>query len=249
MSTARRASPRSSDTRSRTPRRAALRVARESVERSSRRAPTLGGLELPCGVPPRLRLAAHDRRSQILAAAFEVCSHQGFHGTRTREIAERAGVSEALLFRHFPTKEALIRAVFDVVAFEQRIAALERQLDTLSPREALVALAEGILTNLRERPDVFRVAFFAMLETPQIAGEFYRKFLSRLLRLETRLFTKALAGRRRRTVDPAVMARSFHGSLLYYNVTGAIVRMEPLPRRPRALAAAIVNLYLPEADS
>jgi AcrR family transcriptional regulator len=199
------------------------------------------------------RLAARDRRTQILAAAMEVFSEQGFHGTRTRELAARAGVSEALVFSHFPTKEALIRAILEEVGFRQRISALEDRSKRVSPREALRALAEEVLTNLCERPEIFRVVFFGILETPELAGEFYRDFLSRLLALETRLFARAFAARRGRghaaAEDPAVVARSFHGSLMFYNLAGAIVRIEPLPRDPRSLAAAIVNIYLPEDAS
>jgi AcrR family transcriptional regulator len=200
----------------------------------------------------RGRLKAPDRRTQILAAALEVFSEQGFHGTRTRELAERAGVSEALVFRHFPTKQALIRAIMDLVGFEERVQYLEQRFRRMPPREALATLAEHILTHLRDHPHLFRVVFFGILETPELAGSFYRKFLSRLLALETRLFERAFAERVDRTgaalVDPAVVARSFHGSLLFYNIAGAIVRIEPLPRDPKRLAAALVNVYLPEAS-
>jgi len=197
------------------------------------------------------KLASADRRTQILAAAVEVFAEQGFHGTRTRERARRAEVSEALVFRHFPTKEALIRAVIDVVGFPDRIRAIEARSRKMTPRDALVAIAEEMLTNLRERPDVFRVVFFGLMETPKLAGRWYRDFLAKLLALETSLFARAFAERKNRSsaagVDPAIVARSFHGSLMFYNMAGAIVRIEPLPRDPKALATAIVNIYLPEA--
>jgi AcrR family transcriptional regulator len=197
------------------------------------------------------RLPAHDRRAQILDAAFEVFSEKGFHGARTRDLAKRAGVSEALVFSHFPTKEALIRAIIDRVGFEDLVPFLEQSLGSLPPREALLAIAERVLTNLRDRPHVFRVVFFGLLETPEMAATFYQKFLSRLLALETRLFRRAFgegAGHDgSRAADPAVVARSFHGSLMYYNMAGAIVRLEPIPSDPKSLARAIVNLYLPEA--
>ena len=184
---------------------------------------------------------------------FEVFSEKGFHGARTRELAKRAGVSEALVFSHFPTKEALIRAILDRVGFEELIRVLEDRLGRMPPRAALLALAERILTNLRDEPHVFRVVFFGIMETPELAAHFYQKFLSRLLALETRLFQRAFAapGRKKRgaPVDPAVVARSFHGSLIFYNFAGAIARVEPIPRDPKALAAAIVNLYLPGAPS
>src|SRR5437667_305 len=83
----------------------------------------------------------------------------------------------------------------------------------------------------------------ALLETPELAGEFYRRFLSRLLALETRLFERAFAERSRvrgaKSPDAGVVARSFHGSILFYNIAGAIMRIEPLPRDPETLAAAL----------
>jgi AcrR family transcriptional regulator len=197
---------------------------------------------------PKLRLNANDRRSQILAAALDVFAELGFHGARTRDLAEKAGVSEALLFRHFPTKEDLIRAILELVEFEERIGMMEERSAKLPPRDALRAIAEYSLTALRDDPRVFRVVFFGVLEVPDLAGEFYQKFLSRLLALETRLFERAFAerGAKRSARDAAIAARSFHGSLLFYQMTGAVVRIEPLPESPKIRAEAIVNLYLPE---
>lgn len=198
---------------------------------------------------PRRKLTARGRRSQILAAAMDLFAERGFHGTRTRDLALRAGVSEALLFRHFPTKEAIVRAILDEVGFVERIRAMEREFEHEPPRRALVAIAERLLTNLRDRPELFRVVYFGILETPHLATEFYRRFLSRLLALETRLFTRAFAATGRlpgSKVDPRIVARSFHGSLLFYNQAVAVVRIEPMPPDPKSLAEAIVNLYLPE---
>jgi AcrR family transcriptional regulator len=207
----------------------------------------------PLDAARKLRLAAGDRRSQILAAALQVFSEQGFHGARTRELAERAGVSEALVFSHFPTKEAILRALLDVIDFPGRIRYMEEHFGRMTPREGLLSLAELVLTNLREQPDVFRVVFFGILETPEMAGRFYHEFISRILALESKLFARAFAARRGRAwgvaVDPDVVARSFHGTLLFYNIAGAILRLEPLPRDPKSLAAAIVNVYLPEGAS
>ena len=55
------------------------------------------------------RLSFEDRRSQILGAAVPMFASQGFKGLTTKELAKRAGVSEALLYQHFPSKEALTR--------------------------------------------------------------------------------------------------------------------------------------------
>lgn len=57
------------------------------------------------------RLSASRRRAAILDALVPVFAEQGLHGATTRELAAAAGVSEALLYRHFPSKEALYAAI------------------------------------------------------------------------------------------------------------------------------------------
>ena len=51
------------------------------------------------------------RRDQILDAAMECFASSGFRGTTTREIAGRVGLTEAALYRHFASKEALYAAI------------------------------------------------------------------------------------------------------------------------------------------
>src|SRR6516164_5047348 len=57
------------------------------------------------------KLSSEERRAAIIQAVRRVFADKGFHGTTTRELAEAAGVSEALLFKHFPNKEALYSAM------------------------------------------------------------------------------------------------------------------------------------------
>jgi AcrR family transcriptional regulator len=57
------------------------------------------------------RLDSDDRRKAIVVAAVPLFARNGFAGTTTRELAAAAGVSEALLFRHFPSKQSLYREI------------------------------------------------------------------------------------------------------------------------------------------
>src|SRR4051794_40413277 len=54
-----------------------------------------------------LRLDAEERRRAIIGAALPLFARKGFVATTTKELAEAAGVSEALIFKHFPSKAAL----------------------------------------------------------------------------------------------------------------------------------------------
>ena len=60
-----------------------------------------------------VRISAPDRKRQILAIATSLFARQGFAGTTTRQIANQADVNEALIFRHFPSKEDLYWAVLE----------------------------------------------------------------------------------------------------------------------------------------
>jgi AcrR family transcriptional regulator len=57
------------------------------------------------------RLTSEERRAAIIRAVRRAFADKGFDGTTTRELAQAAGVSEALLFKHFPNKEALFTAM------------------------------------------------------------------------------------------------------------------------------------------
>jgi AcrR family transcriptional regulator len=88
-------------------------------------------------VKTALKLSAEERRAAIISAVRKVFAERGFHGTTTRALADAAGVSEALLFKHFPNKEALYSAMQLFCCNENdpekidRIKALEPSTSTL----------------------------------------------------------------------------------------------------------------------
>lgn len=59
---------------------------------------------------PQPRLSADERRDQIIDTARRVFTQAGFDGARTRDLAAAAGINEALLYRHFGSKEELFEA-------------------------------------------------------------------------------------------------------------------------------------------
>ena len=83
------------------------------------------------------KLSSEDRRAAIVKAVRRVFAEKGFDGTTTRELADAAGISEGLLFKHFPKKEALFTAMQAACCTEEdlgiftRIKALEPSASTL----------------------------------------------------------------------------------------------------------------------
>src|ERR1700740_1598445 len=79
------------------------------------------------------RLDGDERRKAIVTAAVPLFARRGFAGTTTKELAEAAGISEALLFRHFPSKKHLYSEILQLGC--EGDPALER-LATLEPSTA-----------------------------------------------------------------------------------------------------------------
>ena len=111
------------------------------------------------------RISSVDRRQQILGVATELFAEKGFGGTTTREIAAHAQVNEALIFRHFPTKEELYWAVLEAkVRSEDSHLRLEELLaGAADVREALVAVAEWTLQRRAEDHATTRLSLFCVL--------------------------------------------------------------------------------------
>src|SRR5436190_6685675 len=95
-----------------------------------------------------VKLSSEERRAAIIKAVRRLFAEKGFHGTTTRELADAAQVSEALLFKHFPTKESLYEAMMLACKSErgqtlfQRVRALEPSTSTL------VLLVHGLTSHL-----------------------------------------------------------------------------------------------------
>jgi AcrR family transcriptional regulator len=127
----------------------------------------------------RPRLSAGERREAILAAARTVFGARGYHEATTREIAAQAGVSEALLYQHFPGKRQLFEAVVTAAGcdLERRIAEAARENDPLP------AVLDAYFSFVEEESDLYRVFFGQALQADPAFQRLYARLSSRLLEL------------------------------------------------------------------
>ena len=102
------------------------------------------------------RLPRDERRAQLLGAAQEIFTSQGYHAALMDDIAERAGVSKPVLYQHFPSK------------LELYLALLDEHVDDLV-RKVQAALAST--TDNRERVHASIAAYFDFVDSE---GEAYR---------------------------------------------------------------------------
>jgi AcrR family transcriptional regulator len=130
---------------------------------------------------PRRRLTAEARKSSILAAARRAFTETGdMNGTTIKLIAERSGISEAVIYRHFESKDQLFfeavveplkKAVDDLVAATELVdkdepLTPERQLSTMA------GLYKQLVSTLSEVLPLLGLVLFG---DPQVARRFYRE--------------------------------------------------------------------------
>jgi TetR/AcrR family transcriptional regulator len=96
------------------------------------------------------RLKAPERRIQLLRIAKGLFSEHGFEKTTAKEIAEAAGVTEAIVFRHFGSKQELYASILDRKAEEIGIDDWGSELDRLSKSENDEALVLSVIRHILE---------------------------------------------------------------------------------------------------
>jgi AcrR family transcriptional regulator len=130
---------------------------------------------------PIAKLSGEERRAAIIKAVRRVFAEKGFHGTTTRELADAAGVSEALLFKHFPNKEALYAAMQHSCCSDQDSAKWER-LKALEPSASTLAIFVHLFVSRMVGGKAFgddeeAQHFRLMIRSLSEDGEFARLFM------------------------------------------------------------------------
>jgi AcrR family transcriptional regulator len=121
------------------------------------------------GDESRRRISGGERRESILQLTSRAFADRGYDGVRTAELAESAGVSEALIYQHFRTKAELYRAAVDRSAeiFEQRMTAT---VTAGAPvEERLRSGIDGFLSFVAEPENAWTVLTLNVSD-PELAG-------------------------------------------------------------------------------
>lgn len=161
------------------------------------------------------RVPAETRRRQILLAAIRLFAEKGFRGTTTKEIAAAAGVNEALIFRHFATKEELYAAILDFKTSQADAGVWISELDGFAKRRddegLFTALAQKILDHYGQDREFLHLMLYSALEGHELACMFGQR---QVLPLK-RFLRDYLARRQREGVfrrgNPDALVRAFMG--------------------------------------
>lgn len=111
------------------------------------------------GAPQKRRLPPAQRREQILAAATRAFAQDGYAATGLEDVARQAGVTRAIVYRHFASKADLYVTVLDRV--------LHRLVQATAAPDFTHSSIDGLLTAATEDPDGFRLLFRHAAREPE----------------------------------------------------------------------------------
>ncbi len=193
--------------------------------------------------PSQKRIPGRVRKANIIRSAASLFAEKGFSGTKTREVAVRAGVSEALIFKHFPSKEDLYAAI---LAEESPVPGLLSRVRKLAKQQKDVEVFSVIAqTVVRGAPDshLMRLILFSALENHELSDMFFQNHI--------RVFYDFLAGYIQHRIDkgvfqpvpPLIAARAFMGMLIYHRLLTVLFHAQ-LPHTGEDISRTFVNIMM-----
>ena len=121
-------------------------------------------------------------RRRILLAALRLFSRDGFHGASIRRLARAVSLSEAGIYYHFPSKKAIVSALYEQRGFMAALDELERLPGQLPLDQQLTANALASARLWHDNADLLRVVFMEVLRGDRAAQAMHQGLVDRWLK-------------------------------------------------------------------
>jgi AcrR family transcriptional regulator len=171
-------------------------------------------------------MAGDERRLQILRVAVSLFSQRGFRGTTTKEIAQAAGISEAMVFRHFATKEELYTAILDHKAcdagFEDPCEVVEDAVQKKDDRRVFETLALTALKQHEKDTEFMRLLLYSALEGHQLAQMFWDRNVLKIYEFLSAYIEERQNDGVFRRINPRVAVRAFVGMIIHHSLNNSL---------------------------
>ena len=176
------------------------------------------------------RMTGDARREQILQTAVTLFSQKGFKGTTTKEIARIAGVSEAMVFRHFESKDALYGAILDTKGCQDGVhrfpweenEVLKQAITDKDDFAVFYNIAIDAINKHERDVGFMRLLFYSALEEHELAERFFNEFISTVYDFIGGYIRSRQEDGAFRDVDPRIVVRSFLGMLIHHSLNNIL---------------------------
>jgi AcrR family transcriptional regulator len=193
------------------------------------------------------KLPAAHRRRQIIQVAMNLFSAKGFEGTTTREISKAAGVSEAIIFRHFATKEDLYAAIIDFIIqghSESFYTELNQAIESRNDTAVFETLAFCILETHRKEPAFHRLLLYSGLEGHKLSQLFMETQVRPVYQLLSDYISRRAKEGAFRRGNSMVLVRAFLGMVSHHSLIQRIYGDPFLHKSNKEVAKEFAQVFL-----
>ena len=182
-------------------------------------------------------------RQRILEAATESFRSLGYARTTTQAIADKAGVAEVTLFRHFGDKQKLFNSVLPQIGGGVNFDLLEAQFS--GDLEAdLTLISQHTLRFFLAQQDAIRMLMFESIHFPEMKTALAQN-PSGMIELLVRYFQKQIDAGKLQVINPQVTAQAFMSMIFGYAIGMNPVRdLLPAEIQVDAMTAEFVRIFL-----
>jgi AcrR family transcriptional regulator len=196
---------------------------------------------------PKWRRRAGARPDEILDAALDAFSAEGFEAARVEDVARAAGISKAGLYLYFPSKEDLLRALVarEVAPFAKGLRALAEagKSDPKAALAAILAALHDLVVDAR-RFQTPRVVLAVAARFPEIGRHYREQVVEEAAGAVEALIAEGARRGDFRAVDPRTAARCVLGPVLLEALWRHVLLGPEDPRPAPARAAAHLDLLM-----
>ena len=178
----------------------------------------------------RNRLPAEERKKQILKCAVKVFAKSNYRSAKMADIADEAGISEAMVYKHFPSKKVIFLKILQhmsgrIIKFWDEEA--EKQQDPLT---ALRNMGLAYYKRMKRHPDELKVQFQAISEVDDkdIAKQLRREHMSYIGYIDSVLKKGVQQGTIKKDLDTGLIAFIFNGGGIVLNMMKLLCLNKPL---------------------
>ncbi len=174
------------------------------------------------------RMSAEERREQLLEVAVGLFSDCGFSGTTTKQIANAAGISEAMIFRHFSTKDDLYKAILEKCKGGMKTPPWEKDekqkqaFEQKNDYEFFYHFALKALDHQQKDVDFMRLLFHSALEKHELSQIFFEQFVSPIYEFLGSYISRRQSDGAFRKVEPRVVVRAFLGMIIHHSLNNIL---------------------------
>jgi AcrR family transcriptional regulator len=183
-------------------------------------------------------------RDKILKVAQKLFARHGYDGTTTKELAEKAGIAEGTLFRHFTNKKAILVEVA-TQGWVELLTDLLTELSEMASYEAISQVMYKRMLRLGDNYDMMRVCFMEAQFHQDLRDRIQSEVIEKMTDVAEAFFQTAMERGVYRRMNPRTIAQVFLGMFVVAGFSHeTLVQPGANPQEVKEMAEGLADIFL-----